>query len=147
MNILVTSKIKNLVEALRQAGVKLEQDASEAARNLAPTLSGKTFVITGSMTKMERPGRRKKLLRRGEARRHLRLVKKLTIWLSENHPGSKLAKAQELGIKMIIDEKRVFGAFRFRGSVLIKIKGTFFAFCIDDFDRQRWWRRIGQGKS
>jgi DNA ligase (NAD+) len=54
-----------LVEDLKALGVKLEQDESEVAAQLAPTLAGKTFVITGSLAKMERLEAEKAIKARG----------------------------------------------------------------------------------
>jgi len=93
---------KDLIDDLRLVGVKLEQDAAEAARSLAPTLAGKTFVITGSMTRMERLDAEKAIKARG-GKATSSVSKKTDYLVVGEAPGSKLAKAQELGIK-VIDE-------------------------------------------
>jgi DNA ligase (NAD+) len=93
---------QKLVEELKEVGVKLEQDAAEAARTFAPTLAGKTFVITGSITKMERLDAEKAIKARG-GKATSSVSKKTDYLVAGESAGSKLAKAQELGIK-IIDE-------------------------------------------
>jgi DNA ligase (NAD+) len=91
-----------LIEELKQAGVKLEQDNFAETKSLAPTLAGKTFVITGSMEKMERLEAEKAIKARG-GKATSSVSKKTDYLVTGASPGSKLAKAQELGIK-IIDE-------------------------------------------
>ncbi|MBU6451977.1 MAG: NAD-dependent DNA ligase LigA [Cyanobacteria bacterium REEB67] len=93
---------RKLIEDLRAQGVKLEQDAGEAALVLAPTLAGKTFVITGSMARMERLEAEKAIKARG-GKATSSVSKKTDYVVAGESPGSKLAKAQELGIK-VLDE-------------------------------------------
>jgi DNA ligase (NAD+) len=94
---------QKLIEELKELGVKLEQDDFEASKIFAPTLAGKTFVITGSMTKMERLEAEKAIKARG-GKATSTVSKKTDYLIAGESPGSKLAKAQELGIK-IIDER------------------------------------------
>ncbi|MBS2008874.1 MAG: NAD-dependent DNA ligase LigA [Cyanobacteria bacterium SZAS TMP-1] len=96
------SENRELIEDLRSLGVKLEQDAAEAAQTFAPTLAGKTFVITGSLTRLERLEAEKAIKARG-GKATGSVSKKTDYVVVGESPGSKLAKAQELGIK-IIDE-------------------------------------------
>jgi len=92
---------QKLIAQLKELGVKLEQDAAEAAQSFAPTLAGKTFVITGSLT-MDRLEAEKAIKARG-GKATGSVSKKTDYVVVGESPGSKLAKAQELGIK-IIDE-------------------------------------------
>ncbi len=74
-------------------GVKLEQDADEATRTFTPTLTGKTFVITGSMTKMERPEAEKAIKARG-GKATSSVSKKTDYLVVGESPDSKVEKAQ-----------------------------------------------------
>jgi len=93
---------QKLIAELKELGVKLEQDAGEAAQSFAPTLAGKTFVITGSLTRLERLDAEKAIKARG-GKATGSVSRKTDYVVVGESPGSKLAKAQELGIK-IIDE-------------------------------------------
>ncbi len=93
---------QKLIVELKEVGVKLEQDDFAEAKIYAPTLAGKTFVLTGSMEKLERLDAEKAIKARG-GQAPSSVSKKTDYLVAGANAGSKLAKAQELGIK-IIDE-------------------------------------------
>ncbi|MFN8551256.1 MAG: NAD-dependent DNA ligase LigA [Candidatus Obscuribacterales bacterium] len=91
-----------LIEELKQVGVSLETLATEEIAPLAQTLAGKSFVLTGTLETMDRDTAEKAIKRRG-GKVSSSVSKKTDYVLVGASPGSKLAKAQELGIT-IIDE-------------------------------------------
>ncbi|HEY9679447.1 MAG TPA: NAD-dependent DNA ligase LigA [Drouetiella sp.] len=95
-----------LIKDLKELGVKLEtsQDESDSAQALPQTLAGKSFVLTGTLETMDRDTAEKAIKRRG-GKVSGSVSKKTDYVLVGASPGSKLAKAQELGIT-IIDEAR-----------------------------------------
>ncbi len=98
-----------LIEKLRQEGLRLEQDRSER-RTEGGSLEGKTLVLTGSLPELTRDDAA--ALIRGAGGKVVNSVSKKTDYVvAGDHPGSKLAKAEELGTE-ILDEaglKRLLG--------------------------------------
>jgi DNA ligase (NAD+) len=90
------------IAKLKKAGVSLEYAPEHQANNLAQTLSGKTFVLTGTLPTMERADAEKSIKLRG-GKVSSSVSKKTDYVVVGASPGSKLAKAQELGIT-VIDE-------------------------------------------
>jgi DNA ligase (NAD+) len=92
-----------LIDELKAVGVSLEALASENdSAPLPQTLAGKSFVLTGTLETMDRDSAEKSIKRRG-GKVSSSVSKKTDYVLVGASPGSKLAKAQELGIT-IIDE-------------------------------------------
>jgi DNA ligase (NAD+) len=91
-----------LIFDLAALGVKMEIDQDQKAVVLTQSLAGKTFVITGTMEQMERLDAEKAIKARG-GKATGSVSKKTDYVVVGASPGSKVAKAQELGIK-IIDE-------------------------------------------
>ncbi len=92
-----------LIDELKEVGVSLEASASENdSAPLPQTLAGKSFVLTGTLETMDRDSAEKSIKRRG-GKVSGSVSKKTDYVLVGASPGSKLAKAQELGIT-IIDE-------------------------------------------
>lgn len=92
-----------LIDELKEVGVSLEASASEnESAPLPQTLAGKSFVLTGTLETMDRDTAEKSIKRRG-GKVSGSVSKKTDYVLVGASPGSKLAKAQELGIT-IIDE-------------------------------------------
>jgi DNA ligase (NAD+) len=85
-----------LVTRLREAGVKTDQ---ESAGKTSQTLSGQQFVITGTLQGMSREAAKAALEARG-ARVTSAVSRKTTAVIAGADPGSKLEKAQELGVKI-----------------------------------------------
>jgi len=89
---------RQLVERLREAGVRLE--ASQAERQAAAgarPLAGRTYVITGTLTSMTREQAAEALERLG-AKVAGSVSKKTTAVVVGESPGSKADKARSLGI-------------------------------------------------
>jgi DNA ligase (NAD+) len=89
-----------LVEELRQLGLRLEAGPEE--RPIEGPLSGSTYVITGTLAGFSRDEARKALEAQG-AKVSDSVSKKTTGVIAGESPGSKLAKAQQLGVP-ILDE-------------------------------------------
>ncbi|HEY9784373.1 MAG TPA: helix-hairpin-helix domain-containing protein, partial [Candidatus Obscuribacterales bacterium] len=96
---------QSLIKELKDLGVRTEISESErqAKQSVAKTLAGKTFVLTGTLS-MERSEAEKSIKLRG-GKVSSSVSKKTDFVVAGLSPGSKLAKAQELGIT-VIDEER-----------------------------------------
>ncbi|ROR32253.1 NAD-dependent DNA ligase LigA [Inmirania thermothiophila] len=91
---------REVIEALRRAGVRWPREAP-AARREAP-LAGRTFVLTGTLTSMTREEAKARLEALG-ARVSGSVSRRTDALVVGAEPGSKLARARELGIE-ILDE-------------------------------------------
>jgi DNA ligase (NAD+) len=89
-----------LVEELRQLGLRLEAGPEE--RPLEGPLTGSTYVITGTLEGFSRDEARKALEAEG-AKVGDSVSKKTTGVVAGESPGSKLAKAEQLGVP-VLDE-------------------------------------------
>lgn len=89
---------RQLIEELKILGVNMK---AEAVEKLPQSLAGKTFVITGTLS-MDRLDAEKQIKARG-GKATSSVSKKTDYVVVGANPGSKVAKAQELGIK-ILDE-------------------------------------------
>ena len=96
-----------VVEKLRSAGVRLEQDSlpitAAAAPSEAAPFGGLTFVVTGtlsSLTRSDAEGRIKKLGGKVTSS----VTKKTSYVVVGESPGSKVATAQKLGTKILDEE-------------------------------------------
>jgi len=94
---------RRLIEKLQLAGVKMEQEAG--AQAVAGPLAGKTFVITGTLPTLTRE-QAADLIESLGGRVVSAVSKKTDYLLVGERPGSKYAKARELGIPMI-DESQL----------------------------------------
>jgi DNA ligase (NAD+) len=90
-----------LIERLRKAGLRMELDASERRTEGGP-LDGKTLVLTGTLADLSRE-QATKLIRRAGGKVVNSVSKKTDYLIAGDSPGSKLAKAEELGTE-VIDE-------------------------------------------
>lgn len=90
---------RELIAELKELGVNMQ--AAAPAEKLPQTLAGKTFVITGTLS-MERLDAEKAIKARG-GKATSSVSKKTDYVVVGANPGSKVAKAQELGIT-ILDE-------------------------------------------
>lgn len=95
---------KQLISDLRSLGVQMQVTDSEInARNaIEKTLTGKTFVLTGTMETLDRAQAEKMIKDRG-GKASGSVSKKTDYVVAGASAGSKLAKAQELGIT-VLDE-------------------------------------------
>ena len=91
---------QNLLKKLKAAGVWPISNQPTAASGQAGTLSGLSFVVTGSLASFSRDGIKEFIQEHGG--KVVGSVSKNTDYLvlGEN-PGSKLDKAQKLGVKII----------------------------------------------
>ncbi|MDP3156153.1 MAG: NAD-dependent DNA ligase LigA [Archangium sp.] len=89
-----------MVEALLAAGVKPEAPAAQAAGG---TFTGKTVVITGTLT-MPREQAKEEIERRG-GKVSGSVSKKTDFLVAGEEAGSKLTKATELGVKVLNEEQ------------------------------------------
>jgi DNA ligase (NAD+) len=90
-----------LVEKLRAKGLRLEQDDSERRATGGP-LEGKTFVLTGALPSLTREEAGAAIKQAG-GKVVSSVSKKTDYVVAGESPGSKLAKAEELGTE-ILDE-------------------------------------------
>jgi DNA ligase (NAD+) len=91
-----------LIEKLRAKGLRLEQDASERRAGGGP-LEGKTFVLTGTLPDLTREEAGAAIKAAGG--KVVNSVSKKTDYvLAGESPGSKLAKAEELGTEILDEE-------------------------------------------
>ena len=92
---------RDLIARLAAAGVNMTSQAPEPALD-AGRLAGKTFVLTGTLATMTREEATEALERLG-AKVAKAVSKKTTYVVAGAEAGSKLAKAQELGVE-VLDE-------------------------------------------
>ena len=100
-----------VIERLRGLGVSMEDRVLKASEQLPQTLSGLTFVLTGSLVEsgMTRDEAGAGLKARG-AKVSGSVSKKTSFVIAGEAAGSKLAKAEELGID-VWDEARMLAFF------------------------------------
>lgn len=92
---------REVIDRLIAAGV--HWPAQETARTAAPSLAGKTFVLTGTLGSMSRDQARARLQALG-AKVSGSVSKKIDFVVVGAEPGSKLAKAQELAIPLLDED-------------------------------------------
>jgi DNA ligase (NAD+) len=92
-------KNRDIVEKLVERGVNWPQ-GDAAQKQQAQTLSGNTYVISGTLDGMSRDQAASLLKARG-ARVSGSVSAKTTALISGENPGSKFAKAEELGVEII----------------------------------------------
>jgi len=95
---LKSDKLKSVVERLKSAGLKFEAEAKEV---VSDKLSGKTFVVTGTLSKPR--DHFKKLIADNGGKVISAVSGKLDYLLVGEKAGSKLEKAEKLGVD-ILDE-------------------------------------------
>jgi DNA ligase (NAD+) len=91
---------RQLVERLRGAGLQLalpELDAEAAAAAAALPLSGQTFLLTGSLASLTRGQAEAAIIALG-GKITANVTKTLNHLVVGDTPGSKLAKAEKLGV-------------------------------------------------
>jgi DNA ligase (NAD+) len=92
---------RRLIERLRERGLRFELDESERRAQGGP-LEGKTFVLTGTLPNLSRD-QAGTLIKRAGGKVTNSVSKKTDYVVAGESPGSKLAKAEDLGID-VIDE-------------------------------------------
>ena len=93
---------RDLVERLRKAGVKMTTDLPEPTAEPEGTLAGKTVVLTGTLSTLTREEATEALERLG-AKVSGSVSKKTSFLVAGADAGSKLEKAQKLGVE-VLDE-------------------------------------------
>jgi DNA ligase (NAD+) len=91
-----------LIRRLRERGLRFELSPEELRAGPGP-LDGKTFVLTGTLPDLSRE-EATKLIRRAGGKVTGSVSKSTDYVVAGDSPGSKLAKAEELGVD-VIDEK------------------------------------------
>ena len=91
---------RDLIEKLRAAGLRFE--SGDVAAAVSEIFSGKTFVLTGTLPSLTRDAAAELIARNG-GKVSGSVSKKTSYVLAGDSPGSKLDKAQELGVT-VIDE-------------------------------------------
>lgn len=94
------------IERLLQSGVHPFSEEAPVVANTDNPFFGKTVVLTGTLTSMSRDEAGKKLEALG-AKITGSVSKKTDIVIAGESAGSKLTKAQELGIRIIDDEQEL----------------------------------------
>ena len=97
-------RTRTLIERLRKAGLRMELDPSERRQQGGP-LDGKTLVLTGTLPNLSRE-QATRLIRLAGGKVVNSVSKSTDYVIAGDSPGSKLAKAQELGTD-VIDERRL----------------------------------------
>ena len=92
---------QDLIERLKKAGVNTEKIEEENADN---RFDGKTFVLTGSLDKYTRE-EASQIIEKFGGKTSNSVSKKTTYLLAGEDAGSKLTKAQSLGIQIISEEE------------------------------------------
>ena len=95
---------RDVIEALLEAGVRPSEQA--VTDNSSLPLTGQSYVITGTLERMER-ARAKQFLQQLGARVAGSVSAKTSCVIAGPGAGSKLAKAEELGIPVMDEEKFV----------------------------------------
>ena len=91
----------SLIEDLRRHGLRFELDESERDAGDGP-LRDRTFVLTGTLPELSRE-QATEMIKRAGGKVTGSVSKKTDYVIAGDSPGSKLAKAEELGIE-ILDE-------------------------------------------
>jgi DNA ligase (NAD+) len=96
---------RRVIRALRDKGLTWSEVSAPAAAAGADALSGKTFVLTGTLNSLTREAATEALIARG-AKVSASVSKKTSYVVAGSEAGSKLTKAQQLGVP-VIDETQL----------------------------------------
>ena len=96
------SKSIKLIDKLKTAGLNFEKKSSGSQKE-KPEFKGKTFVLTGTLEKYPR-NKATELIENYGGRITSSVSKKTDYVLAGEDPGSKLAKAKSLGVKIISED-------------------------------------------
>jgi DNA ligase (NAD+) len=93
---------RQIIEKLRQAGVRLQREKGREARAEELPLAGLEFVLTGKLESFSRPEAEAKIKALG-GKASSDVTRKTSYVVVGTDPGSKLAKAEKLGIKTLTE--------------------------------------------
>lgn len=93
-------KTRAMVKRLIDAGIRYETTSATASKEL----EGEVFVFTGTLTRMTRGDAEAEVKRRG-AKATKGVTSKTTCVVAGEKAGSKLKKAQELGVRVISEDE------------------------------------------
>ncbi|HYM21108.1 MAG TPA: NAD-dependent DNA ligase LigA [Candidatus Kapabacteria bacterium] len=96
------AKNKSILERLRKAGLQFE--AVKAKKIESVFFAGKTFVLTGTLSAMTRDEAKEQIEARG-GKSSGSVSKKTDYVIAGTEAGSKLDKANELGVKVLTEEE------------------------------------------
>ena len=99
---------QEFVQRLAEAGVNMQSQETEQVQENA-AISGKTFVLTGTLPNLDRKTA-SDMIERAGGKTSGSVSKKTDYVLCGDNPGSKYTKAQELGIA-ILDEAAFLALF------------------------------------
>lgn len=102
LNFFSLNSTKTLIDKLKKAGVNTKSKVSEKSKD--DRFSGKTFVITGTLPNLKRD-EATRLIQMHGGKVSGSVSKKTSFVLAGEEAGSKLTKAEELGIKIINEEE------------------------------------------
>lgn len=92
---------KELISDLKSLGLKMKSSASKSNSGI---FSGKTFVLTGTLPTMKR-SEASKIIEENGGKTSASVSKKTSFVLAGEEAGSKLTKAQSLGITIITEDE------------------------------------------
>lgn len=92
---------KELISDLKSLGLKMKSSASKSSGGI---FSGKTFVLTGTLPTMKR-SEASKIIEENGGKTSSSVSKKTSYVLAGEEAGSKLTKAQSLGITIITEDE------------------------------------------
>lgn len=94
----------DLIKKLKQAGVNTKVIENETDGNYDERFSGKTFVLTGTLENYTRE-QASEIIEKFGGKVSSSVSKKTSYVLAGEEAGSKLTKAQELGVKIITEQE------------------------------------------
>jgi DNA ligase (NAD+) len=95
---------RETIEDLRTQGVKLDVPAAAASDRAELPFTGKTVVVTGTLTRFTRD-EAQELIRRNGGRAASSVSASTAFLVAGEKAGSKLAKAQQLGVTVLSEEE------------------------------------------
>ena len=93
----------DLINKLKEAGVNTEAIKNEYDENYDNRFEGKTFVLTGSLDKYTR-NQASEIIEKFGGKVSGSVSKKTSYVLAGEEAGSKLTKAQDLGVQIISEQ-------------------------------------------
>jgi DNA ligase (NAD+) len=93
-----------LIDRLQAAGLQFDQEIVEREDNSNLIFAGKTFVVTGTLPTLKRD-EAKELIQQNGGKMTDSISAKTDYLVAGEKAGSKLAKAEKLGIKVISESE------------------------------------------